>query len=419
MKKRHIFQRLLDEKNSPKVSVIIGPRQVGKTYLLKQLHEELGGIFLDLDIFSNYESVSSYKEFLAYLKFQGYKEEQKEVFYVFLDEFQRFKDLTMVMKNVYDHHKNIKIYASGSSSLTIKNQIQESLAGRKFISHIYPLSFKEFLDFKDQDYLLEQIRSLLDIESDRYSKLVPDLFNLLEEFLIYGGYPEVVLENNPEFKIKTLQSIFDLYIRKDIRDYLRVENTDAVKSLILQLAINNGSIAKFSRYGSVAGIDFKTVKNYIEILKETYLINILKPYFKNKSNEISKSPKIYFMDTGVSNFFINNFNKLEIRKDAGFLFESFYISELIKRGEDPEHIKFYRDKNKVEVDIILDRVSELIPIELKFINKVGHSDFNYLKLFMKKYEIPKGYLVNINKIDSMEFGEDLHIEAIDCFNKHF
>lgn len=141
MKKRLIYAEILAQQNSKKASIIIGPRQVGKTTILKELYNKLGGLFIDTDLFSHYEQIQTYEKLIATLKINGYHNDQKEYFYLFLDEFQRYPDLSMVIKSVYDHHDNIKIYATESSSLAIKNTIQESLAGRKIITHIYPLNF--------------------------------------------------------------------------------------------------------------------------------------------------------------------------------------------------------------------------------------------------------------------------------------
>ena len=155
IKERKVFKKLLSEAAKGKVSVLLGPRQTGKTTALKFIHETLigrgkaSGVFLDLDIYSNFEKVSTYENALATFKLAGYNPKSAKKFYVFLDEFQRYKDLSIIIKNIYDHHKNIKIYATGSSSLAIKHKIQESLAGRKIITHLYPLDFEEFRILKE------------------------------------------------------------------------------------------------------------------------------------------------------------------------------------------------------------------------------------------------------------------------------
>src|SRR3989338_11295905 len=161
---RKIFRDLKEEGKDKKISILLGARQVGKTTLLKALFSEFSKtnkcLFLDLDILSNYEKISTFESLITTLKLNGYEEKQKEFFYLFLDEFQRYPNAAKLMKNVYDNLDNIKIYASGSSSLKIKNSIQESLAGRKKINQIFPLDFEEFLLFKDKKELINKFAKI-------------------------------------------------------------------------------------------------------------------------------------------------------------------------------------------------------------------------------------------------------------------
>lgn len=160
------------------------------------------------------------------------------------------------------------MYASGSSSLAINEQIQESLAGRKRIIHMCPLSFFEYLNFTEQYALVQQLDNLPNIQSDSLAKLVPDAFRALEQFFIYGGYPEVALTPLSQ-KREVLESIFDLYVKKDLVDFLNIERISHAKTLIHHLAVNHGQEAKYSQLAQVAGVDEKTAKNYLEILRET------------------------------------------------------------------------------------------------------------------------------------------------------
>ena len=412
MKKRYIIDKILNQKNIRKVSILIGARQVGKTTILKNLHKQLGGLFLDLDILSNYERINSYEKFINTLKIEGYKESSKKFFYVFLDEFQNYANITKIIKNVYDNHNNIKIFATGSSSLNIKTAIQESLAGRKIINYIYPLSFEEFLIFKEREEIVSKIKIIETIKSKNYFSLIPEIELLFEEFLIFGAYPEIALLNNRDAKVEALTNIFDLYVRKDLINYLKIEKIQNTKTLISLLAVNNGQIVNYAKLSAKTNMDAKTVKNYIEVLKETFLINVIKPFYRNKNCEVSKAPKIYFLDNGVKNYFLNNFNNLNLRNDTGWLFESYYISRLLKYGEKPENIKYYRTKNKIEIDIVLDYTSKIVPIELKFKKeKISKKNTLALKNFIEKYNLPKAYLISL-----AESGiKDDKIEKSNCF----
>jgi hypothetical protein len=398
MIRRKAFEKLKEQENNKKVVLLLGARQVGKTTLLKALYEETSknskSLFLDLDIVSNYEKVSSYENLINTLKLNGYKEDQKEFFHLFLDEFQRYIPLAKIMKNVYDSFSNIKIYASGSSSIAIKDQVQESLAGRKRIIELYPLDFEEFVWSKQDKKLNDNLANAKKLKGENLSQVTKELNQALQEFLIFGGYPEVVLKSKKEEKIEVLQSIFDLYVRKDLIDYMKIEKILTVKKLIEFLSLNNGQKIKYEEISSMTSATYLEIKEYIELLEETYLISVLKPFYTNKNKELVKIPKIYFIDNGVRNYFIKNFNDLAIRNDAGFLFEGFIISELIKKGI--KNLRFWQDKNKNEIDLIIDQETHQVPIEIKFKKNLKSDDYRGIKAIMKEYKkIRKTYLINL------------------------
>ncbi len=396
--KRKIFEKLMVQSKDRKISILIGARQVGKTTLLKSLFEDLSVknkcLFLDLDVLTNYEKVSSFENALNLLEFNGY-DKKINFFYLFLDEFQKYPDVVKVMKNIYDNFNNIKIFASGSSSLTIKNQIQESLAGRKIINEIFPLDFEEFLLFNGENKLLENLNSVKKLKGDNLSSSLIDLRKYLEEFIIFGGYPEVVLKKHKEEKRQILESIFDLYVKKDLVEYLNIKKILNVKRIVEFLAVNNGQKIKYEEISKVSSLDFNEIRKYLEILSETYLIEILKPFYSNKNKELVKIPKIYFIDNGVRNYFINNFNELKLRNDVGYLFEGFVLSELLKSGK--KEIRFWQNKNFNEVDFVLEGDGKIIPIEVKFKEKLKSEDSKSLELFFSSYKNSKvGYLINLS-----------------------
>jgi hypothetical protein len=407
IKNRIIFEELLKQKDSQKISLLIGARQVGKTTLLKELHKKIctdgknKGLFLDLDVFTNFEKISTFENLSNFIKLNGYEEKQKNYFYLFLDEFQRYSDFSLILKNVYDNLKNVKIYASGSSSIKIKNQVQESLAGRKIINKIYPLSFAEYLEFKEKTNLLEQIKNVKKLKGKDLHKSTPELKKELEEFLIYGSYPEVVLTKEIG-KQAILESIFDMYIKKDLIEYLNIKKIPNVKKLIEYLAINNGQKMKYEEISQVCALSYKEVLAYLEILEETFLIKTIRPYYKNKNKELTKIPKIYFIDSGVRNYFIKNFNKLGVRTDGGYLFEGFIASELIKKGTG--EIKFWQNKNRQEVDLVLEN-DTIIPLEIKFKEKLKTEDEIGLKVFSQEYSTKKNYLINLS---TQEIKDNIH-----------
>jgi len=389
--KRKLYKKLLIEKDSKKISIIIGPRQVGKTTLLKQLHKELGGLYVDFDILENVEKFNTYTNFITSIKLEGYDEKnyQKEdkQFYLFIDEFQKYADLTKILKNVYDNHKNIKIYATGSSSITIKNNIQESLAGRKILHKLYPLDFEEFLTFKkintDKLKILQEFKG--ELPKAEYKQEI-------EEFMKYGGYPEVVLNNN---KKEILASIFDTFIKKDLVDYLNIKEILGVKKLIQYIAINNGGKLNITDISQQLNLKREQIENYLEILEETFILKRIIPFYTNKNKEIIKAYKEYFIDPGVRNYFCNNFNEMNLRNDTGFLFETFILGEIIKNSE--VEIKYWQDKQKHEVDFIIDKIHEQIGLEVKYKEKLKSEDYKGIKHIKDK--VNKCLIINLIKQD--------------------
>lgn len=402
---RTLLDELISHIENKKITILVGPRQVGKTTLMKQLYEIFKNkyrcLFFDLDIPSQYFKVNTYESFINSLKLEGYND-FGPLYVVFLDEFQRYPDMSIVLKNVADHHQNIKIYASGSSSLAINQSIQESLSGRKRIVYVYPLCFKEYLKFLQYDHLVEKIENLFSISSDNLKQLLPELYSELNKFLIYGGYPEVALADNEKEKKEILASIFDLYVKKDLIDFLKIDKIRQAKTIIEFLSINNGQQINYNQISQLVGLDDKTVKNYIEILKETFIVFVQRPWFTNKNKELSKLPKIYFIDNGVRNFFINNFTNIELRSDASFLFEGFIISECIKNGIPSDALKYWRTKNKQEVDIIIDYGINLKIIEIKYKDKIKKSDFTGLLAF-KRYYPDYSEMYCITKLSNKDF----------------
>ncbi|OIO21118.1 hypothetical protein AUJ17_03690 [Candidatus Micrarchaeota archaeon CG1_02_47_40] len=391
IKKRKLLAKLFAEKDRQKIAIILGPRQVGKTTLLKELHKKLGGLFLDLDVLENFEKVGSFERLINTLKLNGYEEKQKGTFYLFLDEFQHYDVMTKIMKNVFDNCKNVKIYASGSSSLKIKEQVQESLAGRKSIYYLYPLDFEEFLWFKEEEEALKQYKNAGKLEGEDLNLGV--LEGLLCEYLVWGGYPEVVLGRGADEKQDVLKSIFDLYVKKELVNYLKLEDVVGAKRLVEFLAVNNGKKIKYEEAASACALKQYAVRAYMGVLGETFLIKTIRPFFTNKNKELVKMPKAYFLDNGVRNFFINNFNEVDIREDAGRLFESFVMQELIKGGV--EELKFWEDKQKREVDFVIDLVSRQTAIEVKFKERLKAEDFLGLNAFLDEYDTDEAYLVNL------------------------
>lgn len=418
---RKIYKTLEENIDNNKIIILTGSRQVGKTTLLRMLEERVAAqhktVFLDMDIVSNHDMGERLESLLDFLTLNGYAEKLQK-FFLFIDEFQRVPRLANVLKNLYDHYPNIKIFASGSSSLAIKSNIKESLAGRKFVFNIYPLDFEEFLGFKGDPQSQEHYRNIGKLKS-REIDLPAKINDHLCEFITFGGYPEVVLANNEANKKQILKSIFDLYIEKDVMTFMGVENIWAYKKLIQLLAVNSGQIVSYNNLANEAEIHNKTVRSYLDLIEETFLIKTIRPYHSNKTKEIKKAAKVYFQDNGVRNFFLNNFNSPAQRVDAGQMYESYVLQELIKNSADQATINFWRTKQQEEVDFILGRNGKLLPVEVK--RKAGGKldDYRYVRTFMETYKQKKGFVLSTNYNAILKKrGADIHfLPIINFVNK--
>ena len=270
----------------------------------------------NLEYFENLES------FLNFLRLNGLNPNGEHI--VFVDEFQHSPGSSKILKNLYDHFPNIKLYISGSSSLEIAFRMKESLAGRKSGYHLHPLSFEEFLIFKEEQKFIKYLDNwkpginLAQSESDNF-------WNLLEEFMIFGGYPKVVLQKTRNGKIKEIKEIYDSYIKKDIKGFLNIDKILSYNKLIELLAVNIGGLLNINRLSSELSMPRESLERYLFLLEETFILKSIRPFFGNKKKEIIKMPKLYFEDTGMRNFAINNFNPLRLREDAGFILENYII----------------------------------------------------------------------------------------------
>ncbi|MBU3924944.1 MAG: AAA family ATPase [Patescibacteria group bacterium] len=397
---RQIFSKLLNELNSKEIVVLTGSRQVGKTVLLRMLEEEVKKrnektIFLDLDLAENLESFSTLANFLSFLKISGIDLQNRAV--VFIDEFQHSPSATAIMKNLSDHYPNLKIFASGSSSVEIYKFLKETLTGRKIVYKIHPLSFEEFLEFKREEKYLNYIKNwtpeinLGETETDIFLKL-------LEEFLIFGGYPRVALQNTYEEKIIRLKEVYESYIKKDIKGIIKSDNLFSYNKLIEILAVNNGRLLNINKIAVQTGFSRGEIEKYLFLLNETFVIRNVNPFFSNKLKEITKMPKVYFEDTGLRNLAINNFNNLAKREDNGILLENFAANEISKLNLLLWDLKFWRTKMQSEVDFIFQKNNIIYPIEVKFQKFKAEKDSipSGIKSFINQYHCKKAIVVNIN-----------------------
>lgn len=353
--KRTIQEKIEDKLFKGKVIILYGPRQVGKTTIVKEIQNKniSNSIYFNCDepdIREKFENKTStfLKELIG----------KKKI--VIIDEAQRVKDIGITLKLIIDNFKDIQVIATGSSSFDLANKTAESLTGRKYEFYLYPLSIEELNPEKNK------------LEIDR----------TLENRIIYGSYPEVII-NSSEAE-DNIKLIAKSYLYKDILQYQNIKNPDILEKLLQSLALQIGNEVSYNEISNFLDIDKKTVASYIEILKKAFVIFELKPFSRNLRNELRKLRKIYFFDTGVRNALINNFNSLDKRNDAGQLWENFIISERIKinnnHGND-YNIYFWRTHNKKEIDYIEEKNGMLYGYEIK----LGSGKSSGAKLFLDTY----------------------------------
>ena len=363
------------------IILLVGSRQVGKTSLMHLLKGILGkeGISKEHIFFFDLEDINLLSicnegpdNFINFLESKGVKRDNK--YFIFLDEIQYLENPSNFLKIIVDHYKNLKLIASGSSSLEIRQKFKDSLAGRKIVFEIFPLDFSEFLIFKGKDDL-HRLLSENNIFSLLNNNKIPDigqlkfyfreLTDLYEEYVIYGGYPRITLEKDHSKKEAYLQDIYNSYVRKDIKDIIRIDNVSAFNRLIQILALQIGNLVNLNELSRDLGIARETLERYLFLLENTFIIKLFPPFYTNKRKEIVKMPKIFFDDTGLRNLAINNFAGPETRPDKGQLTENAVFSQLTKNLTYQEELFFWRTQSGNEVDFILGK-NHPIPIEMKY-----------------------------------------------------
>jgi predicted AAA+ superfamily ATPase len=401
---RLLFDEIIKWLKRREIIAIKGPRQSGKTTLLLMIQDYLiekervnpkNVIFLTFEDRGILEKFSkSPKDFVSSF-IRGQKNER---FYFLIDEFHYLEEGGQKLKLLYDIFPNIKFIITGSSSLEIAGKTEKFLVGRMFSFYLYQFSFEEFIKAKSDQlsYIYEERKNkVIDfILNGKDFKFTEDIFQedfrkLFEEYAVYGGYPEVVKAEDVETKKIILKNIFETYITKDIIELLRINNLHKFRNLFILLANQIGNLINYNSLSSDVQSYFREVKHFISILEETFIIFLLRPYFSNKITELKKNPKIYFVNIGLRNYAINNFNELDLRGDIGQIVENICLFQLRVRYSDFP-IKYWRTLSKAEVDFILELGNEIIPIEVKY--SVEPKISRSLRNFISEYK-PKKVLV--------------------------
>ena len=372
---------------SDKVTVLLGGRQTGKTTLLKSTFP--GAIYINLEK-SNYIETFNSRD-LQRIRSVFFQEAKSGNNLLILDEVQRLDDPGLVSKLIYDELKDIKLIISGSSSLEIANKASESLAGRKNLIEMYPLTFQEKLIQTEKARGTNKINNFVLTKEKNNNVFKDDILGSMR----YGMYPDLL---NLEDKENYLLELTDSIILKDVFYLNLVKNTKNLQSLLKLLAYQIGQQVNITDLANRVGVARATIMEYLEILKKIYVIYTLPPFTRKRRDEIGKTEKIYFWDLGVRNAIINDFSPVEFRRDYGNIFENFVVTELLKLNNynDLRYAFYYwRTKWGSEVDLVFQKDKEIIASEVK--SRSG----KVTSAFTKTYSDAKAQVLTVNNISQL------------------
>ena len=348
-----------------KAIILLGARQVGKTTLLKKIIQEqhVEALYLNCDE----------PQTVAALTNCNLKELQMIVGankFVVIDEAQKVDNIGLTLKLIVDNMPDVQVIATGSSAFELRNCLNEPLTGRKYEYQMFPISSKEI--YQSSGYL--------------------DLKGLLETRLIYGSYPDILNHANDAREL--LRMLTDSYLYKDILATDNLRKPDVLDKLLHALAFQVGSEVSYNELAQTVGTDSKTVERYIELLEKCYIIFRLHGLSRNLRNELKKAKKIYFYDNGVRNAVIQQFAPLELRNDAGALWENFFISERVKRNHyqlNYCNTYFWRTKSQLEIDYIEEQNGQMTVFEMKWNPKKANTCIP--EAFLKAYDVKETVII--------------------------
>lgn len=395
------IQRELEKEIKPflkrkEALAIIGPRQVGKTTFLLHLEKKLREKNKRIK-FLNFEKRSDLALFEKNI--EDFRDLYKDYQIIIIDEFQYVREGGKRLKYLFDTTKT-KFIVSASSSLELTFQTGKYMVGRLFNFTLYPFSFREYLSCLDKDLFNLVQRRIPDLLSLKINQVLGEEINsrlekLFEKYLIWGGYPQVVLTKTSIEKQKTLEGILENYLLKDIRSLLQLATESELIQLTKFLATQIGNLIEYKELSNASGLPYKTLIKHLEILKQTYIVNFIKPFFTNRRTELIKNPKVFFIDNGLRNSVISDFREASERQDLGSLVENFVFNALSKKVFGFETLNFWRTKSKAEIDFVLQKDGETVPIEVKYSLRpsIGKSFYSFIEKFSPKraYILTQGF----------------------------
>lgn len=362
---------------------LIGPRQTGKTTLLQLITDYL------------YKEKNVDKELVKRISFEDRKllfqfekdpcefvrsywpGAAKQTFYFMIDEFQYASEGGQKLKLIYDTFTNLKLLITGSSSLDLRAQVGKYMVGRILSFYIYPFNFHEILKTRssrlERAYARQnkQIKNWLFENQPLDLKKGDDLLHeemtkAFEDYCVWGGYPQIVLTEDIEQRKKVLNDLYNNYLLKDIKTSLELATEKELYKLSQYIATQVGQITVYQNLSQASGLEYRTLKKHLSILEETFIIKSVTPFFRNKQKELSRNPKIFFLDMGFRNALIDDINDLEKRPDAGNMVENTVYVQLLKNFIQADKLNFYRTKMGSEIDFITWNNHAIIPMEVKY-----------------------------------------------------
>lgn len=381
------IEKWLDDKE---IMLIRGPRQSGKTTLLRRIRETLlkrGVDEKDIVLITFEDDLERMKFEKDPKEFIGFHQTKKTWF--LFDEAQYVKDLGKKMKLLYDSYPNAKFIATGSSSFDL-TELEKYLVGRMIFIDVLPFSFLEFLRAKSPKHekKLAELRAETLAGKVRETGFLGDFNSYLKEYLKYGAYPRIVLEENEFKKAALLKTLFSNYVEKDVVARFGNKYREPAILLLKTLAASVSSPIKYETLSQQSGISYSEVKSVLPILQDSFVINIVKPFHRNISTEIRKNPKVYFLDHGFRNNLLGDFSGII----TGQALENFIYCELKQLGE----VKYWRTASGGELDFVVGDLEMVV--EVKKVGKTTRSFANFLFQYTPK----KTFIVSMSELGEGE-----------------
>ena len=370
-----LYEQVIEKhiQSDNRIIIIYGPRQVGKTTLVRLITQKMAGKILEI----NADDVD-YTAVLSSRSLKKIRELVDGYDLIFIDEAQRIPDIGINLKLLYDSLPNLKIVATGSSSFDLANKIQEPLTGRAWTFLLMPLGVCELAAYHNRF----------------------ELNQMLEDWLIFGNYPALTSINGRELKANYLQEIVRSYLFKDVLAIGSIKYPPKMRDLVRLLAYQIGSQVSYNELANTLQIAKETVISYIDLLEKTFVVFRLSGYSRNLRKEVTRQDKIFFYDLGIRNAVIENFSPLSNRSDGGALWENFLIVERMKTQtyrRQGVNRYYWRTYSGAELDYVEEQNGETRAFEFKFNQKIVRAPQSWLDNY------PEASFQTVNRDNYLDF----------------